>query len=157
MPVFGRCEFEELGGRCWRVYYDEDNPEKWLRDEPTSRDEALALPEDGLGGHQWTEGRLDILLGGTPRPLDGGPRRTASRFFFAFPSKAKVKLAVGALEAQGFQIFDIFQAEKDDWSVIAEKEIGSSHSLDALDGPDGELEVIAQMAGGTYNGYERPT
>jgi hypothetical protein len=56
MPVFGRLE--ELSGRAFRVFYNNDDPNGWLRDEPTSINDALQLPRDRLLG----AGAAEIVL-----------------------------------------------------------------------------------------------
>ena len=155
MPVFGRCELEELGGRCWRVYYDEDDPANWLRDEPADKDEVVELPADGSAGDLWVQTTLDRLLGGNPRH-EVVPSGIDTQFFLAFPSRRNVKAAAADFEAEGFRTVDIFQAEINEWSLIVAKEIPDTDALDLLDEPGGLIERIAQAARGTYAGYERP-
>ena len=59
MPVFVRCE--ELTGRSFRVFYDDDDPNKLLREEQVSRGEARG-PKDGLMGAGFAEKALTTLL-----------------------------------------------------------------------------------------------
>lgn len=60
MPAFGRRE--ELTGRCWRVEYDDDDPNSRPREVPISPEECARLPEDGAAGFGFIEARLTRLL-----------------------------------------------------------------------------------------------
>lgn len=59
-PVFVR--YEELTGRSFRVYYDDDDPNKMLREEQVAPGEAEQGPKDGLMGAGFAEGALTRLL-----------------------------------------------------------------------------------------------
>lgn len=61
MPVFGRRE--ELTGRCWRVEYDDDDPNSRPHEVEVSPEECERLPEDGLAGFGFIEARLSRVLG----------------------------------------------------------------------------------------------
>lgn len=60
MPAFGRRE--ELTGRCWRVEYDDDDPNSRPREVLISLEECERLPEDGAAGSGFIEARLTRLL-----------------------------------------------------------------------------------------------
>ena len=61
MPVFHR--YEELTGRTFRVYYDDRDPARLLREEVANGNEAQQLlPQDGLVGAGFVELRLTRLL-----------------------------------------------------------------------------------------------
>jgi hypothetical protein len=59
-PVFVR--YEELTGRSFRVFYDDDDPNRVLREEQISPGMAEQAPKDGLMGPGFTEGALTRLL-----------------------------------------------------------------------------------------------
>lgn len=59
-PVFVR--YEELTGRSFRVYYDDDDPNKVLREEQVAPGEAEQAPKDGLMGAGFAETALSRLL-----------------------------------------------------------------------------------------------
>jgi hypothetical protein len=59
-PVFVR--YEELTGRSFHVYYDDDNPNKVLREKQVAPGEAEQAPKDGLMGAGFTEAILTRLL-----------------------------------------------------------------------------------------------
>lgn len=59
-PVFVR--YEELTGRSFRVYYDDDDPNRVLREEQVAPGEAEQGPKDGLMGAGFAEGALTRLL-----------------------------------------------------------------------------------------------
>ena len=59
-PVFVR--YEELTGRSFRVYYDDNNPNKVIREEAVPPGEADQAPKDGLMGAGFAEGALTRLL-----------------------------------------------------------------------------------------------
>jgi Immunity protein 26 len=70
MPVFVR--YEELTGRSFRVFYDENDPSKLVREEQVSRGEAEQGPKDGgLPPLQLTRGVESLRPHGRPR---GQPR-----------------------------------------------------------------------------------
>ncbi|MFC4138502.1 MULTISPECIES: Imm26 family immunity protein [unclassified Microbacterium] len=58
MPVFLRRE--TLSGRVFKVFYDADDPSRWIGDARTSDD--AEGPEDGLMGAGFVEARLSRLL-----------------------------------------------------------------------------------------------
>ena len=60
VPVFVR--YEELSGRSFRVFYDDDDPGRVLREEPTSPGEGEQGPKDGLMGAGFAEKALTRLL-----------------------------------------------------------------------------------------------
>lgn len=60
MPVFVR--YEELTGRSFRVFYDDDDPNRVLREEQVAPGEAEQAPKDGLMGAGFAEGALTRLL-----------------------------------------------------------------------------------------------
>lgn len=60
MPVMIR--HEEITGRVLRVYYDDDDPGKRLKDVPVPPGEDTSGPEDGLMGAGFVEERLARLL-----------------------------------------------------------------------------------------------
>jgi hypothetical protein len=60
MPSFIRRDI--LTGRSWRMLYDDDDPNLFLREEPVRPGEDENLPEDGLMGAEFTELRLSRLL-----------------------------------------------------------------------------------------------
>lgn len=62
MPVFVR--FEELSGRTYNVFYDDDDPATPLREELSSGP-AAREPNDGLMGAGYVERWLTALLSGT--------------------------------------------------------------------------------------------
>jgi hypothetical protein len=59
-PVFVR--YEELTGRSFRVFCDDDNPNRVLREEQVAPGEAEQAPKDGLMGAGFAEGALTRLL-----------------------------------------------------------------------------------------------
>jgi Immunity protein 26 len=59
-PVFVR--YEELTGRSFRVFYDDDDPNRVLREEQAAPGEAEQAPKDGLMGAGFAEGALSRLL-----------------------------------------------------------------------------------------------
>ena len=59
-PVFVR--YEELTGRSFRVFYDDDDPNRVLREEQVAPGEAEQAPKDGLMGAGFAEGALTRLL-----------------------------------------------------------------------------------------------
>jgi Immunity protein 26 len=60
MPVFVR--YEELTGRSYKVIYDDDDPNRVLREEPVSAGTAEQGPKDGLMGAGFVERVLTNLL-----------------------------------------------------------------------------------------------
>jgi Immunity protein 26 len=60
IPEFGR--FEELTGRAFKVIYDDDNPNRVLREEQIDPGELTGLQKDGLSGAGAVERRLTRLL-----------------------------------------------------------------------------------------------
>jgi hypothetical protein len=69
MSAFGRRE--ELTGRCWRVEYDDDDPNSRPRETLISTEECERLPEDGAAGFGFVEARMTRLLGSSsPRETD---------------------------------------------------------------------------------------
>jgi hypothetical protein len=61
MPVFVR--YEELSGRSFKVFYDDDDPNKLIREEQVAPGEAERGPKDGLMGAGFAEKVLTKLLG----------------------------------------------------------------------------------------------
>lgn len=61
MPVLFR--HEELSGRSFRVYYDDDDPNKLIREEQVLPGEPDQGPMDGLMGAGFAEKVLTRLLG----------------------------------------------------------------------------------------------
>jgi hypothetical protein len=61
MPVFVR--YEELSGRSFKVFYDDDDPNKLIREEQVSPGKAEQGPKDGLMGAGFAEKVLTTLLG----------------------------------------------------------------------------------------------
>ena len=59
-PVFVR--YEELTGRSFRVYYDDNDPNRVLREEQVAPGEAEQGPKDGLMGAGFAEAALTRLL-----------------------------------------------------------------------------------------------
>jgi hypothetical protein len=59
-PVFIR--YEELTGRSFRVFYDDNDPNRVLRYEQVAPGEAEQGPKDGLMGAGFAEGALTRLL-----------------------------------------------------------------------------------------------
>ena len=59
-PVFVR--YEELTGRSFRVFYDDNDPNKVLREERVPPGEAEQAPKDGLMGAGFAEAALSRLL-----------------------------------------------------------------------------------------------
>jgi len=59
-PVFVR--YEELTGRSFRVFYDDDDPARVLREERVAPGEAEQGPKDGLMGAGYVEAVLTQLL-----------------------------------------------------------------------------------------------
>jgi hypothetical protein len=59
-PAFVR--YEELTGRSFRVFYDDDDPNRVLREEQVAPGEAEQAPTDGLMGAGFAEGALTRLL-----------------------------------------------------------------------------------------------
>jgi hypothetical protein len=61
VPTFVR--HEELTGRTYEVIYDEDDPNRVVREEPSTPEATRALPRDGLAGPGFLERQLAELLG----------------------------------------------------------------------------------------------
>lgn len=61
MPVFVR--YEELTGRSFRVFYDDDDPNKLVREEQVAPGDAEQGPKDGLMGAGFAEKVLTSLVG----------------------------------------------------------------------------------------------
>ena len=61
MPVFGR--YEELTGRSFKVFYDDNDPIKVIREEQVAPGDAEQRPGDGLMGSGFAEILLTRLLG----------------------------------------------------------------------------------------------
>jgi len=59
-PVFVR--YEELTGRSFRVFYDDDDPNKVLHEEQVAPGEGEHAPKDGLMGARFAEVTLTRLL-----------------------------------------------------------------------------------------------
>lgn len=59
-PVFVR--YEELTGRSYRVFYDDNNPNRVLREQQVAPGEAEQAPKDGLMGAGFAEAALTQLL-----------------------------------------------------------------------------------------------
>jgi hypothetical protein len=59
-PEFGR--FEELTGRAFKVIYDDDNPNRVVREEQVDPNELAGLPKDGLSGAGAVERMLTRML-----------------------------------------------------------------------------------------------
>jgi hypothetical protein len=59
-PVFVR--YEELTERSFRVFYDDDDPNRVLREEQVAPGEAEQAPKDGLMGAGFVEDALSRLL-----------------------------------------------------------------------------------------------
>jgi hypothetical protein len=59
-PVFVR--YEELTGRSFRVFYDDGDPSRVLREEQVASGEAEQAPKDGLIGAGFAETALSRLL-----------------------------------------------------------------------------------------------
>ncbi|MBO0822458.1 MAG: hypothetical protein J2P27_01210 [Actinobacteria bacterium] len=59
-PVFVR--YEELTGLSFRVFYDDDDPNRVLREEQVAPGSAEQAPKDGLMGAGFAEGALTRLL-----------------------------------------------------------------------------------------------
>lgn len=64
MPVFVR--HEELTGRSFKVFYDDDDPNTFLREEPAPPGVAEHAPKDGLMGAGFAEKVLTTALGESP-------------------------------------------------------------------------------------------
>jgi len=60
IPVFIR--YEELTGRSFRVFYDDDDPNEVIREEQVAPGEAEQGPKDGLMGAGFAEAALTQLL-----------------------------------------------------------------------------------------------
>ena len=60
-PVFIR--YEELTGRSFRVFYNDDDPNEVLREEQVAPGTAEQAPKDGLMGAGFAEAALTQLLG----------------------------------------------------------------------------------------------
>lgn len=60
IPEFGR--FEELTGRAFKVIYDDENPNRVIREEQIDASELAGLPQDGLSGAGAVERRLTRIL-----------------------------------------------------------------------------------------------
>ena len=60
MPVFVR--YEELTGRSLHVHYDDDDPNRRIRESPVEPGLAEQGPPDGLMGAGFVELRLTALL-----------------------------------------------------------------------------------------------
>jgi hypothetical protein len=54
--------YEEPTGRSYRVFYDDNNPNRVLREERAAPGEAEQAPKDGLMGDGFAEGALTRLL-----------------------------------------------------------------------------------------------
>lgn len=63
-PVFVR--YEELTGRSFHVFYDDDDPNLVLREERVTPGESEQVPKDGLMGAGFTEIILTRLLARKP-------------------------------------------------------------------------------------------
>jgi hypothetical protein len=61
MPVFVR--YEELTGRTFRMFFDDDDPNRLVRQEQVSPRDAIGAPEVGLMGAGFLEQKLTGLLG----------------------------------------------------------------------------------------------
>ena len=61
MPVFVR--YEELTGRTFRAFYDDDDPNKLLREEQVTPGAAEQGPKDTMMGAGFVEKRLTSILG----------------------------------------------------------------------------------------------
>lgn len=59
-PEFGR--FEELTGRAFKVTYDDDNPNRVVREEQVDPGGLVGLPGDGLSGAGAVERTLTRML-----------------------------------------------------------------------------------------------
>jgi hypothetical protein len=59
-PAFVR--YEELTGRSFRVFYDDNDPNRVLREEQIAPGEAEQAPKDGLMGAGFAEAALTRLL-----------------------------------------------------------------------------------------------
>lgn len=59
-PVLVR--YEELTGRSFQVFYDDDDPARVLREKQVAPGEAEQAPKDGLMGAGFAEGALTRLL-----------------------------------------------------------------------------------------------
>jgi hypothetical protein len=59
-PVFVR--YEELTGRSFKVFYDDDDPNKLVREEQIAPGSAEQVPKDGLMGAGFVEKALTELL-----------------------------------------------------------------------------------------------
>lgn len=59
-PVLVR--YEELSGRSFEVFYDDEDPAKLLREEQVAPGRAEQRPQDGLMGPGFVEKRLTALL-----------------------------------------------------------------------------------------------
>jgi hypothetical protein len=59
-PVFVR--YEELTGRSFHVFYDDNDPNRVLREKQVAPGEAEQAPKDGLMGAGFTEAILTRLL-----------------------------------------------------------------------------------------------
>jgi hypothetical protein len=59
-PAFVR--YEELTGRSFWVFYDDNDPNRLLREEQVARGEAEQAPKDGLMGANFAENVLTRLL-----------------------------------------------------------------------------------------------
>ena len=71
MPVFVR--YEELTGRSFRVFYNDDDPNKLIREEQAAPGEGEQGSKDGSMGAGFAEKVLTSLLGG--RAVDRVVRR----------------------------------------------------------------------------------
>lgn len=60
MPVLIRHQL--LTGLVLKVFYDDSDPQVWLRTEPVTQGEELDGPEDGMMGAGFVEARLSRLL-----------------------------------------------------------------------------------------------
>lgn len=54
--------YEELAGRSFRVFYDDDDPSRVVREEQVAPSEAEQAPKDGLMGAGFAETPLSRLL-----------------------------------------------------------------------------------------------
>lgn len=61
MPVFVR--YEQMTGRVFRVFYDENDPGKYLREELVPAGHAVVGPKDSAMGAGFVESKLSLLLG----------------------------------------------------------------------------------------------
>jgi hypothetical protein len=53
---------EELTGRSFLVWYDDDNPNQVIREDLIPPGQTAAGPRDGLMGHRYVEALLDRIV-----------------------------------------------------------------------------------------------